>query len=133
VSDDRRRWPWQKHNPAGQRKSQLTRAVKTTIEELVLLKKQQVLLCIDEANLLRYDVLEELHTLNQFALDSKNMMSIVLCGQNNLIDKQQARTSAPLASRVVARHYLQPLKAGSSEEYINHHMQVAKAKHSGFE
>lgn len=120
-------------NPSGQRKSQLTRAVKTTIEELVSQKKQQVLLCIDEANLLRYDVLEELHTLNQFALDSKNMMSIILCGQNNLIDKLQARTCAPLASRVVARHHLQPLKAGSSEEYISHHMQVAKAKHNVFE
>lgn len=120
-------------NPSGHRKAQLTRTVKTTIEELVTQRKQQVLLCIDEANLLRYDVLEELHTLNQFALDSKNMMSIVLCGQNNLVDKLQARTSAPLASRVLARHHLQPLKSGSTEEYISHHLQVAKARHNVFD
>lgn len=69
-----------------------------SVRSRVTQRKQQVLLCIDEANLLRYDVLEELHTLNQFALDSRNMMSIVLCGQNNLVDKLQARTSAPLAS-----------------------------------
>lgn len=120
-------------NPMGQRKCQLTKLVKNNVEELVSQKRQQVLLCIDEANLLRLDVLEELHTLNQFALDSKNIMSLVLCGQNNLLDKLHARSSAPLASRVVARHHLQPLKSGSTEEYINHHLKVAKAKNNVFE
>jgi len=40
-------------NPSGHRKARLTRMVKTTIEELATQHKQQALLCIDEANLLR--------------------------------------------------------------------------------
>ena len=60
------------HNSSGQLKSQLIRAANTTVEELALQKKQQVLLRIDEVQLLRFDLLKELRTFNQKAMDSKN-------------------------------------------------------------
>ena len=118
---------------SGTRRSLLVKHVKTALTELVTQKKQQFLLCIDEANLLRYEVLEELHTLTQFFFDSKNMLTIVLCGQNSLTDKLHARSSAALASRVVTRHHLQPLKIGSTEEYLLHHVKLAKLKQNVFD
>ena len=94
---------------------------------------QTFLLCVDEAQLLRVDVLMELHTLSQHIYDSKNLLPLVLCGQNNLLDNLQYRTCAPIASRVVARHHFQPLKSSSAEEYILHHVRVAKLKHNPFD
>ena len=91
------------------------------------------LLCIDEAQLLSLDVLTELHTLSQHLYDSKNLLPIVLCGQNNLLDKLQYQTCAPLASRIVARHHFNPLKSSSTAEYIQHHIHVSKLKHNPFD
>ena len=77
--------------------------IRETLVELVSLKKQKILLCIDEANLLRPAVLAELHTNNQMEdHDSRNLMAIVLCGQNTLLDKLQSHPAVALASRVIA-------------------------------
>ena len=119
--------------PQSNKRSILVQQVKSALTEMVTQKKQQFLLCIDEANLLRYEVLEELHTLTQFSFDSKNMLTVVLCGQNSLTDKLQIRSSAALASRVVTRHHLQPLKIGGTEEYLLHHLKVSKIKQNIFD
>lgn len=119
--------------PKSTRKSTLAHQVRSTLVDLMAQKKQIFLLCIDEAQLLRVDVLMELHTLSQHIYDSKNLLPLVLCGQNNLLDNLQYRTCAPIASRVVARHHFQPLKSASTEEYIFHHVRVAKLKHNPFD
>jgi type II secretory pathway predicted ATPase ExeA len=49
-------------------------------------RKQQPVLIIDEASLLRLDVFAELHTLTQFEGDSKPYLPMILAGQNNLAD-----------------------------------------------
>ena len=61
------------------------------------------------------------------------MLTVVLCGQNSLTDKLQIRSSAALASRVVTRHHLQPLKIGGTEEYLLHHLKVSKIKQNIFD
>jgi type II secretory pathway predicted ATPase ExeA len=76
----------------------LTRQIKSQIENLVVTKKQQPLLIIDEASLLRLDVFTELHTLTQYQGDSKPWLPIILAGQNNLADNLLYRTAIPLAS-----------------------------------
>lgn len=119
--------------PKSARKSTLAHQVRTTIADIAAQKKQKCLLCIDEAQLLRQDVLMELHTLSQYLYDSKNLLPIVLCGQNNLLDNLQCRSSAPIASRIVARHHFQTLKQASTEEYIQHHVRIARLKHNPFE
>jgi type II secretory pathway predicted ATPase ExeA len=119
--------------PKSTRKSMLAHQVRSTLVDLIAQKKQTFLLCVDEAQLLRTDVLMELHTLSQHIYDSKNLLSLVLCGQNNLLDNLHFRTCAPIASRVVALHHFLPLKAASVEEYILHHVRVAKLKHNPFD
>ena len=61
-----------------------------------------VVLVVDEASLLRIEVLAELHTLCQFEQDSKPWLPLIMAGQRNLVDKLMYRTSMPLASRIVA-------------------------------
>jgi len=110
----------------------LTRKIRKSILELVLGKKQKVVLLIDEASLLRLDVFAELHTLTQFEGDSKPLLPVILAGQNNLLDKLYWRTSLPLASRIIARSHLKGVDRQGMEDYLNHHLKIAGLDHSLF-
>jgi len=111
----------------------LTRNIKEQIANLVISKKQQPLLIIDEASLLRLDVFTELHTLTQFEGDSKPWLPIILAGQNNLADNLLYRTAMPLASRIVSRSHLKAVEREGMEGYITHHLQIGGLKNSPFE
>ena len=111
----------------------LTRKIREQIANLVNTKKQQPLLVIDEASLLRLDVFTELHTLTQFEGDSKPWLPMILAGQNNLADNLLYRTAIPLASRIVARSHLQAVNRDGMEQYIEHHLKIAGLKNSPFD
>lgn len=106
-------------------KALMIRLIKNEVQELVCGKKVNVVLAIDEASLLRLEVFVELHTIAQFDKDSKPYLPIVLAGQANLIDKLSYRTSAPLASRVIAKSHLQGLGRETMQQYLRHHLKVA--------
>jgi len=110
----------------------LIKSFRKTISEIVKNKKQKILLFIDEAGLMRPEIFAELHVLTQFENDSKNIFSIIFVGQVNLYDKLLARTSAPLASRVVSRVHLTGISKDQMEEYLNHHTKIAGNKNQLF-
>ncbi len=111
----------------------MTRLIKNEIKELVDGKKMKVALIIDEASLLRMEVLAELHTLCQFHKDSKPWLPLVLAGQSTLIDKMMYRASAPLASRIVARSHMEGLDRNGMLQYLEHHLSLAGVKTNLFE
>ena len=92
-----------------------------------------VTLVIDEASLLRLEVLTELHTLCQFEQDSKPWLPLILAGQDNLIDKLMYRTSLPLASRIVARSHLEGVNRQGMGDYLKHHLAIAGVKTALFD
>jgi type II secretory pathway predicted ATPase ExeA len=120
-------------NTASSSRAVLTRRIRSQIQNLVASKKQQPLLVIDEASLLRLDVFNELHTLTQFEGDSKPWLPIILAGQNNLAENLLYRTAVPLASRVVARSHLEAVDRDGMENYLHHHLAIAGLKNSPFE
>ena len=120
-------------NTAASSRAVLTRLIRQQICNLVITKKQQPLLIIDEASLLRLDVFAELHTLTQFQGDSKPWLPIILAGQNNLADNLLYRTAIPLTSRIVARAHLKGVNRDGMEQYIMHHLAVAGVKNSPFD
>ena len=120
-------------NPTTMSKSKLFADAKTAIRDLASAKKQRISLVIDEANLLRVDVLTELHTLLHFDHDSKSLLSLVLCGQSMLIDRLTYRTVAPLASRVIARAHLETITPAQMEDYIAHHVKISGGKKALFD
>jgi len=111
----------------------MTKLIKNEIKELVDGKKMKVILIIDEASLLRMEVLSELHTLCQFHKDSKPWLPLVLAGQSTLIDKMMYRASAPLASRIVARSHMEGLDRNGMLQYLEHHLSLAGVKTNLFE
>ncbi len=106
----------------------ILKGFKATIREIVATKKQKIIVVVDESHLLRIEVFAELHTLTQFDNDSKNLFSLVLSGQPNLIEKLTYRSSAPLASRVVARTHLSHLNKDQMAVYLEHHLGIAGMK-----
>jgi len=114
-------------------KALMIRLIKKEVEELVCSKKINVVLSIDEASLLRLEVFVELHTIAQFDKDSKPYLPIILAGQANLIDKLAYRSSAPLASRVIAKSHLQGLNRDGMQQYLIHHLKVAGLKTNLFD
>ncbi len=110
----------------------LTRIIRKSILDLVLGKKQKVILLIDEASLLRLEVFAELHTLTQFEGDSKPLLPILLAGQNNLLHKLYWKTSLPFSSRMVTRSHLKGVDRQGMEDYLNHHLKIAGLNHSVF-
>jgi len=120
-------------NTASSSRAILTSNIRKQIQNLVGTKRQQPLLIIDEASLLRLDVFTELHTLTQFEGDSKPWLPIILAGQNNLADNLLYRTAIPLSSRIVARSHLEAVNREKMEDYLLHHLSIAGLKNSPFE
>jgi len=111
----------------------LTSLIKKEITELVEGKKLKAVLIIDEASLLRLEVFAELHTICQFHKDARHYLPLILAGQANLVDNLMYRTSAPLASRIVARSHLEGLDRQGMQHYLEHHLKLAGVKGHLFE
>ena len=106
----------------------LTRLIQQEIRSLYEGKKIKPVLIIDEASLLRLEVLAELHLLTQFDQDSKPYLPIILAGQSPLVDQLVFRTSRPLASRIIARCHLQGVSRQEMADYLVHHLTLAGLK-----
>ncbi len=109
-------------------KVSLIKELKKAIEEYINQKKGKLVIVVDEASLLRSDVFSELHTITQFNYDSANMFSLILVGQNILLDKLSNRTAAPLASRIITRAHLTNLDREQMSDYLKHHLKIAGIK-----
>jgi type II secretory pathway predicted ATPase ExeA len=114
-------------------KAVITALIRKEVAEWVQAKKIKVALIIDEASLLRLEVFAELHTICQFDKDSKPWLPLILAGQSTLIDKLTYRTSAPLASRIIARSHLEGLDRQGMEKYLKHHLKLAGVKNNLFQ
>lgn len=105
----------------------VTKTVRGIILEIAE-RKQTPVLIIDEAHLLRFEVLAQLHTLLQYEFDSRELMPLVMCGHSTLIDKLYYHTSRPLASRVSGKTHLEGLRLKEMEGYLMHHLTIAGVK-----
>ena len=106
-----------------------------TIRELlsnICTKKQIPILIIDEAHLMRLDILAQLHTVTQLPFDQKSLMPLVLSGQNILVDRLLYHTSKPFASRVVGRTHLESLQQADMRDYLHHHLRIAGGREDIF-
>ena len=90
----------------------------------VTAKKQQPIIIIDEAHLLRLELLAQLHALTQLPYDQSTLAPIILSGQNILVDRLLFHTSRPFASRIIGRTLLQGLKRDDMYSYLSHHLSI---------
>jgi type II secretory pathway predicted ATPase ExeA len=80
---------------------------------------------IDEAHLLSASMLEETRFLLNTCMDSKNPMSLVIVGQNELRQRLSAEAYEPITQRIDFRFALVPFDRAQTQDYIHSHMRYA--------
>jgi len=86
-----------------------------------------VVLFIDEAQDLDFDLLEQVRLLSNLETDQRKLLQIVLIGQPELRQKLDDRGLKQLRQRITVRFHLRPLSREDTERYIAHRLRVAGA------
>jgi Type II secretory pathway, component ExeA (predicted ATPase) len=76
------------------------------------------ILVIDEAHLLSTDILQELRLLTNFAMDSQNLLTVLLCGQEDLLLKFGLSSLEFLANSISVIVRLDGLAQEESFSYV---------------
>jgi general secretion pathway protein A len=90
-----------------------------------LAQGHDVVLFIDEAQDLGFELLEQVRLLSNLETDQRKLLQIVLIGQPELREKLDANRLRQLRQRITVRYHLQPLSRPEMERYIEHRLHVA--------
>ena len=111
---------------------------KNTIKDLIdvlnifLMKKKasgkNVVLIIDEAQNLSYEVLEQLRLLSNLETNQSKLLQIIMVGQPELKDMLDSHELRQLGQRINVSSHLLPLTAKETIEYIQHRIHIASRK-----
>jgi general secretion pathway protein A len=101
------------------------RQVQAHMEDLADEQKIHPVLFLDEAHLMPSSMLEQLHILLNFRMDSRAFLSVVLVGLPELRERLARNVLSSLSSRLAARVHLEPLRAEDVGGYLRHRMKVA--------
>jgi len=108
-------------------KSLLFREIQQGVAQLAAQGKIPVVI-LDEADLLRSPLFDELRILLNFEMDSKDPLLLILAGQPQLLAKLALRIHLPFRQRVAMRYKLPPLDETHTRGYVEHHLKLAGRK-----
>jgi hypothetical protein len=83
---------------------------------------RQPVIVVDEAHLLKREMLEEVRFLLNFDVDSRAPLALLLAGQPELRTTLKLACFAAIAQRVSLRAHLPPLTPAESAQYLQHHL-----------
>ena len=112
--------------PAYQR-SRAFRAIRTEVTRQIRESRQFPFLMIDEAHLLRGELLEELRLLTNYRMDSDNRLCLLLAGHTELRHRLAMAAYESLSQRVVVRCHLAGLSHEEVHGYLLHRLKLAGA------
>ncbi|MFA5143118.1 MAG: AAA family ATPase [Candidatus Omnitrophota bacterium] len=96
------------------------------LDELV--KGNNVILVIDEAQNLKSSTLEEIRMLSNLETDTQKLFQILLVGQPELKEKINSPRLRQLKQRIAVRFHISALQKDEVERYIYHRLTVAGSK-----
>jgi len=105
-------------------KSLIYRDIQHGIAQLAAQGKQPVLI-LDEADLLRSPLFDELRILLNFEMDSKDPLLLILAGQPQLLAKLALRVHLPFRQRVAMRYRMPAMDETHARGYVEHHLRLA--------
>lgn len=88
---------------------------------------RDVVVIIDEAQDLSFELLEQVRLLSNLETDQRKLLQIVLLGQNELRDKLDQRRLRQLRQRITVRYHLGALTLRETTDYVRHRLHVAGA------
>jgi len=99
-------------------------AVSTHIQDLGKERTHPVFL-LDEAHLLHPDTLDHLHILLNYEWDSRALLSLILIGLPELLDRLALRRHRSMLSRIHRRFVLGPLTQDDTADYLRTRLRLA--------
>lgn len=99
-------------------------AVSSHIQELGKERLHPVFL-LDEAHLLHPDTLDHLHILLNYEWDSRALLSLILVGLPELLDRLELRRHRSMLSRIHRRFVLGPLTQDDTADYLRTRLRLA--------
>lgn len=112
--------------PSGN-KTQMFKEIQERVYYLYKEKKQPLILAVDEAQYLNYNILRDLKMLMNYKYDSLNCFSLVLVGEpylNHILEKQ---VHEALRQRITVHYDYEGLSDKEVPEYIRHKLELAGA------
>ena len=88
-------------------------------------KGRRTVLIIEEAQNLRFDVLEQLRLLTNLETNERKLLQIIMVGQPELREMLSKPELIQLAQRITARYHLGPLSGDEVAGYVSHRLSVA--------
>lgn len=89
---------------------------------------KDVVLIIDEAQDLTFELLEQVRLLSNLETDNRKLLQIVLLGQPELRHRLNDHRLRQLRQRITVRYHLRPLSRVEVGQYIQHRLAVSGAK-----
>ena len=93
---------------------------------------KKVLLIIDEAQRLNFELLEQIRLLSNIEMTNKKLLNIFFIGQNEFDNMLNDERSKSTRQRIAVRYKLEPLDAGETAQYIEHRLKIAGASRQIF-
>lgn len=109
----------------GYRKADVIREVKDRIIKLSRGQKIQPVLVVDDAHLLPTHVLDDLRLLTSFDADSRDDLTVVLCGHPQLEANLRLAINEALSQRIVVRLRLRSLHPEEVDGYLRFRLELA--------
>lgn len=116
---------WELGLPTERNRAGLFRQICAEVSRLVADARQKPILIVDEAHLLRNDVLEELRLLTNYNMDSDNRLCLILVGHPELRRRLGMGVHEALAQRIVVRAAVPGLTRDEVPVYLQHLLRLA--------
>jgi general secretion pathway protein A len=111
----------------------LVRSLQDGVEEIALAHGLRLVIVLDEAHDMRPDVLAILRILTNFDMDSRLLLSLILCGQPPLAKLLARADLLAVRQRIAHCATLRLLSRDESKSYIDHRMTEAGAQSTPFD
>ncbi len=109
------------------KRSDVSRQVIATINELYTMQKMTPILIIDEAHLLKPDVLDEIRLIHNSDYDSQDFLATALVGQPPLKKLINFNKFLPLKQRISVAYHIAPLSKNDAYKYFEHQINLSNA------
>ena len=91
-------------------------------------KQKNVILIIDEAHKLSFELLEEIRLLSNMELADEKLINIFLIGQPELNEKLSDPRCRALLQRISSRYHIRPLDLSDTGAYMANRLKIAGAR-----
>ena len=114
------------------KKSDIFKQIQDTIIDLVNNKKINVIICIDEAQYLKTDIINDLKILTNFEMDSKNYFTLILSGSPILNTILNRNVHEALKQRITISYNFSGISKNEIEDYINSRIKLVHGNENIF-